>query len=530
MILIDDIHPATLLFECSFKYHESLSKTASELFKKKRYGLALKVLEHAIFKLDQRLSDYEYWEKRLLIEYADGLSDIGEHVKSLSIYLRFKKYYSIAKTYILTEKYTLAIKYLKKCDTIDPLTYNTRWIRARIYFIIGDYDNSAKEIQAHHLSYPKAVYTKIDLSILSVLINMNYQTMNEIKQRLTSEGHSFEKQVDNNQINIIRGNILSGFINHRNYYNMKYVVPDISVNDNDLRDIIKSDGFISKRIQDDPLYSVLFELRNYDTRFDRNELDNINHIFILEVENQIANGQKDISNSYIYFIYLIQKNRLEDAMQFLYNSKYIQSWVFLKDLHAAKKKRNQTINAKDIYYSYYIHSFPECVIDSEEYENIIIELISNNIETYLGVLKSWNQDVSNLSLEIANKTREKLFLPKIGEGWASEIGVLQKVKELFIGYRVIYQGSPYWLGNQRFDIYIPELNLAIEYQGEQHYRPIKIFGGDEGYIKTKERDLRKLQLAKSYNVFVEYVKYDDNIKDVLNSIYQKYVLLNERDE
>ena len=212
MILIDDIHPATLLFECSFKYHESLSKKVNELFKKKKYGLALKVLEHAIFNLDLGLSDYDYWEKRLLIEYADGLSDIGEHERSLSIYFRYKKYYSIAKTYILTEKYKLALKYLKKCDTTDPLTYNTCGLRARIYFIIGDYINSAKEIQANHLICPKAVHTKIDLSILSVLINMNYPTLDDIKQRLINEGHSFEKQPDDNQINIIRGTSLAALL------------------------------------------------------------------------------------------------------------------------------------------------------------------------------------------------------------------------------------------------------------------------------------------------------------------------------
>jgi hypothetical protein len=34
-----------------------------------------------------------------------------------------------------------------------------------------------------------------------------------------------------------------------------------------------------------------------------------------------------------------------------------------------------------------------------------------------------------------------------------------------------------WIENQRIDIYFPKYNIAIEYNGEQHYIPIEHFGG-----------------------------------------------------
>ena len=51
--------------------------------------------------------------------------------------------------------------------------------------------------------------------------------------------------------------------------------------------------------------------------------------------------------------------------------------------------------------------------------------------------------------------------------------------------------SPTWLGQQRFDMYIPSKKTAIEYQGIQHYQPVSIFGGEEGYKKTVARDRKK---------------------------------------
>lgn len=90
-----------------------------------------------------------------------------------------------------------------------------------------------------------------------------------------------------------------------------------------------------------------------------------------------------------------------------------------------------------------------------------------------------------------NKVRELKGVSKIGERWINETLLYNYINVLFARYSVEREASPAWLGNQRLDIFIPELKLAIEYQGQQHFKAVELFGGNEGYIKTKERDKDK---------------------------------------
>lgn len=48
----------------------------------------------------------------------------------------------------------------------------------------------------------------------------------------------------------------------------------------------------------------------------------------------------------------------------------------------------------------------------------------------------------------------------------------------------------------RYDFYLPDRNLLIEFQGEQHYRPNGYFGGAERFLETQRRDIFKRELAK----------------------------------
>jgi len=44
-----------------------------------------------------------------------------------------------------------------------------------------------------------------------------------------------------------------------------------------------------------------------------------------------------------------------------------------------------------------------------------------------------------------------------------------------------------------FDFYIPSLNLLIEYQGIQHFKPVDFFGGEKSFKEIIFRDKIKLQ-------------------------------------
>lgn len=69
-----------------------------------------------------------------------------------------------------------------------------------------------------------------------------------------------------------------------------------------------------------------------------------------------------------------------------------------------------------------------------------------------------------------------------------------------------------------YDFYLPNYNLLIEYQGEQHERFIKgIHKTKQDFLKQQEHDRRKRQYAKDNNIeLLEIWYYDfDKIEDIL---------------
>ena len=61
-----------------------------------------------------------------------------------------------------------------------------------------------------------------------------------------------------------------------------------------------------------------------------------------------------------------------------------------------------------------------------------------------------------------------------------------------------------WLGKQHLDFYLPEYNVAIECQGGQHFKPVDIFGGEDGFANTVALDMRKRRLCKENGVKLFY--------------------------
>lgn len=91
------------------------------------------------------------------------------------------------------------------------------------------------------------------------------------------------------------------------------------------------------------------------------------------------------------------------------------------------------------------------------------------------------------------------------------------LKSEFKNETILYEYSPSWLGKQRFDIYFPDYNVAVEYDGQQHFVPIEYFGGKVNYIKTKERDKLKDKLAIENKCQLFRIQYNYAI-DQLNQL------------
>ena len=138
--------------------------------------------------------------------------------------------------------------------------------------------------------------------------------------------------------------------------------------------------------------------------------------------------------------------------------------------------------------------------------------------------KLLNEDVNDEDLErrTNNITREELGFRKIGERFVTETELYRIIKSIFPDNKVIHHYKTKWLGKQEIDIFVPHLNLAIEYDGIQHFKPIKAWGGEEGLKKNIERDKIKEEKCKENNVTLIRFTYKEN--DLLSEDYVKFKL------
>ena len=66
-----------------------------------------------------------------------------------------------------------------------------------------------------------------------------------------------------------------------------------------------------------------------------------------------------------------------------------------------------------------------------------------------------------------------------------------------------------------FDFFLPLLNICIEYDGVQHFKPVEYFGGEKKFETVKINDKIKNEFCRKNNIRLIRVKYDENITERL---------------
>ena len=101
----------------------------------------------------------------------------------------------------------------------------------------------------------------------------------------------------------------------------------------------------------------------------------------------------------------------------------------------------------------------------------------------------------------------------------------RETKQLLTEYNIKFEEQKQfdWLifkkrGRMKLDFYLPDYNIAIECQGEQHFYPIDYYHGKEKFELIQERDEIKKKLCEKNNVSIEYINYYDNLENRLNEI------------
>lgn len=99
------------------------------------------------------------------------------------------------------------------------------------------------------------------------------------------------------------------------------------------------------------------------------------------------------------------------------------------------------------------------------------------------------------------------------------------LKQDFPEKEIIYEAHLSWLEKQHFDIYFPKYNIAIEYDGQQHFIPVEKFGGKaklDDYIKWDEMKNEKAikNNCKLYRIKFNYK--DFHYKQLINFLKQDF--------
>ena len=60
----------------------------------------------------------------------------------------------------------------------------------------------------------------------------------------------------------------------------------------------------------------------------------------------------------------------------------------------------------------------------------------------------------------------------------------------------------------RFDFFLPEYDILIEYDGQQHFKPVSIMGGERWHELCKRNDALKNEWAKKKGMLLIRIPYN----------------------
>ena len=74
-----------------------------------------------------------------------------------------------------------------------------------------------------------------------------------------------------------------------------------------------------------------------------------------------------------------------------------------------------------------------------------------------------------------------------------------------------------------FDVYLPEYNVCIEYDGFQHFQQVDYFGGLTSFEAIQKHDKIKTEYCNKNNIDLWRINYNDNVEEKLLSFLSTYL-------
>ena len=100
-----------------------------------------------------------------------------------------------------------------------------------------------------------------------------------------------------------------------------------------------------------------------------------------------------------------------------------------------------------------------------------------------------------------------------------------KIREFFLDNNIQFEEQVGFdkLRNKnplKFDFYLLDYSMAVEYNGKQHYEPIEYFGGEEVFQKQQIKDQIKRNFCKTYKIKLLEIPYTEfnSIEAILKEV------------
>ena len=128
--------------------------------------------------------------------------------------------------------------------------------------------------------------------------------------------------------------------------------------------------------------------------------------------------------------------------------------------------------------------------------------------------------------KIENIVRQEFGFTNVGEGWVGETILHQIIQRIFLNNDIYRHYRPDWLEGLELDIFIPALNIAFEYQGQQHFYPIKAWGGQRALELLRHRDERKAVICTNRGIKLITVDYTEPLTEdyILKILKEKQLI------
>ncbi|MFW6233357.1 MAG: hypothetical protein ACOC3Z_01705 [Nanoarchaeota archaeon] len=146
-------------------------------------------------------------------------------------------------------------------------------------------------------------------------------------------------------------------------------------------------------------------------------------------------------------------------------------------------------------------------------ERNILQRKEGSSTKYFQIESNLNKILRKINNIIENEVRVKFGHKKVGEAWTSETILYYMIQKLYPNMTILRHFRTSFLDYLELDVYIKELNIGIEYQGLQHFRPVKHWGGEFALKKTKERDKKKKELCEKEGIKLIYFYYDEDLSE-----------------